>query len=271
MDAPAYNMPLVAPAFRQPPYQYNHIRRLTIVLEADPARMKRFIPEPLEYVSNRFVVWLEHRVDEHPGPTPLTFASPFDTHEASVDIPVRFRGQEGTHIPMMWVPTSEADFARAMAGRDLQGIGKKTAHFSWDERIIDNEIHAKLIRNNVNVIDVSVKLEGDPAPKPTKSPIIQVKAFPRVDGTGYDMLKVIALDKWEFNEKVSRGVKVTDLSFGESAEDPLYELRPTKIIGGIFTVWTGTVHGACGRELADLLAEQKAGAAAKTPVAAGSR
>ncbi len=271
MEAPAYNMPLVAPAFRQPPFRYNHIRRLTLVLETAPENIKRFIPEQFEYVSNRFVVWLEHRVDEHPGPTPLTFGGAFDTHEASVDIPVKFRGQEGTHIPMMWVPTSEPDFARAMAGRDLQGIGKKTAHFFWDEWIEDNVVRARLIRNNVNVIDVSVKIEGDPTPKPTKNPILQLKAFPRIDGKGYDLMKVIALDKWDFHEVWARGAKITDLSFGESAEDPLYLLRPTNIIGGTLQKWTGVVQGSCGYEVADLLAEKAEAETRRTPVAAGSR
>jgi acetoacetate decarboxylase len=256
-----FNMPLVAPAFRLPTYRYNHIRRLSIVLESEPESIKRFIPEPFEYVSNQYTVWLEHRVDEHPGPTPDAFPAPFDTWEASLDIPVSFRGLNGTHIPLMWVPATEQDFARALAGRELQGFGKKLSHFHWDERAIEGEVYARMIRNGVNVIDVHVKLTGNDVEIPTKPPYFGLKVFPRVDGTGFDLKKVTALDNWEYNAVISRGGEVVSLNFAETDEDPLYLLKPTRIVGAQLTVWTGAVHNPCGYELADLLAEEQAAAA----------
>jgi acetoacetate decarboxylase len=251
-----FNLPLAAPALRLPPYRYNHVRRVSIILETDPDRLARFIPAPLEPISNQYVVWMEHRVDQNPGPAPEYFHHPFDTYEASVDIPVRFRGEEGTHIPLMWVPTTEADFSRALAGRELQGIGKKLAHFSWDERVIDNEIVARMTRNSIDVINIHGRLtDEEPPTLPTKTPVINIKVLPRIDGTGYDLRKVVALDTWEVNTIAARAVEVLDISFGESPEDPVYELAPTRIVGGVFTVWSGSVENPCGRELADLLKE----------------
>ncbi len=260
MGQAAFNLPLAAPALRLPPYSYNHVRRISLILETEPDRLARFVPEPLEPISNQYVVWIEHRVDQNPGPAPEHFHHPFDTHEGSVDIPVRFRGQEGTHIPLMWVPTTEADFARALAGRELQGIGKKLSHFSWDERVIDNELVARMTRNNIDVIDMHVRLTDDEVPAlPTKAPVISIKVLPRIDGTGYDIKKVVALESWDVNIKAAKAVEVIDLTFGESPEDPVYELKPTKIIGGVFSVWSGTTSNPCGRELADLLAEENGG------------
>lgn len=256
MSQPPLTMPLVAPALRLPPYSYNHIRRVSLVLEADPEAVRQFIPEPLEYVTNKFVVWIEHRVDQNPSPAPVWFPQPFDTYEASLDIPCRFRGQEGTHIPLMWVPTSEADYARTLAGRELQGIGKTMAHFYWDERIIDNEVVASMTRNGVEVIKFHIRLNESEVSLPTKSPVISIKTFPRIDGKGYDLRKVVALESWNVNTLQSRGAEILSADFGVSDADPLYRLRPTADHGALFTVWHGSTDMPCGHELADLLAEE---------------
>lgn len=255
MSQPPLTMPLVAPALRLPPYSYNHIRRVSVVLEAPPEAVQQFIPEPLEYVTNKFVVWIEHRVDQQPSPAPDWFRQPFDTYEASLDIPCRFRGQEGTHIPLMWVPTSEADFARALAGRELQGIGKTMAHFYWEERIIDNEVVARLVRNGIDVVNLHIRLNGTGVNLPTKPPVIGIKTFPRIDGKGYDLRKVVALENWNVNAVQSRGAEVLSVQFGVSEADPLYRLKPTANHGALFTVWNGSTETPCGHELADLLDE----------------
>ena len=249
------NLPIVAPSYRFPPYRYNHIRRLTIVAESDIDSVRRFVPEPLECVGNRFLFWIEHRVDEDPSPTPHAFTHPFDTYEAAVEIPVRFRGTLGNYIPMMWVPVSEAEFARALAGRELQGLGKKLARFHWDERLLDDEIVARLTRNNVDLADVKVKLTGEAVELPKNSRIIGIKMIPRIDGKGYDVHKVVALEQWKIKTIASKGGRVESLNIGSSEEDPLARLRPTRVHGALFTIWSGETLQPCGRDLADLLAE----------------
>lgn len=254
-DVASFNLPLVAPALRLPPYRYNHVRRISIVLETEPERIKAILPEPLEYVGNRYVVWLEHRVDQNPGPAPAAFAQPYDTYEASVDIPVRYKDLLGTHIPMMWVPTSEADFARALAGRELQGIGKKMAHFQWDERVIDNEILATMTRNGIPVIRCHLRLGGKAVDLPTTPPVISLKVAPRIDGSGFDLKKVVALDSWDVKVARREPADVVSFEVGESDEDPLYRLKPTAVLGAMFTIWSGSTEQPCGRELADLLSD----------------
>jgi acetoacetate decarboxylase len=252
-DSTARSMPLVAPAMRLPPYGYNHVRRLSIVLEADPDALRAFIPPPLEYVSNKFVVWIEHRVDQNPSPSPDWFTHPIDTYEASVDIPVRYKGETGTTIPLMWVPATEADFARTLAGRELQGIGKTMAGFVWDERLLDDEVVAKLTRNGVDVVTMHVRLNGGDFDLPTRPPVISVKTIPSIDGRGLDVHKVVALESWNVNVTARQGVDVLAFELGESDADPLYRLNPVTVHGGLFTVWQGTTDDPCGRELDDLL------------------
>ncbi len=117
--ARAFAMPLNNPAFPRGPYKFYNREFVILSYRSDPARMRAFVPEPLEVVGD--IVHYEFiRMPDSTG-----FG---DYTESGQVIPVRFTDKDGT--------VQEGGFVHAMylddegpiaGGREIWGFPKKLA------------------------------------------------------------------------------------------------------------------------------------------------
>lgn len=240
-------MPACAPLYELPPFEYIHIRRLSIVIEADRRSISRMIPDPLLPNGETVVIWVENRVAQRgqvrgaDGTIPTT-----SSFEVSVDIPVRYGEQTGVTWALMYVPPIPGDGdARMAAGRELQGAPKKQAYITLREELLDDRVHVNVSRLGVDIISAVCKLTGKEVTMPNLDRIITVKTFPRMEDGGQDFKKVVSFT-WERNILASKGGEVEYLELGRSEVDPVYWLGPTKVHGCVFEVYTSKIQTSSG-------------------------
>jgi acetoacetate decarboxylase len=233
-----------------PPFEYLNIRRLSILYETEIDNIKRVIPNPLEPAGNKVVVWVENRVAQRgqvvnaKGEIPIT-----GSFEASVDVPVKYKNEVGITWAFMYVPPIAGDGdARMAVGREMQGAPKKLAEISLREELLDDKVFCTVSRLGVDIISSTCKLTGRKVDLPDQTKAVTVKTFPKIDGSGPEFKKVLTLF-WHRNIISSKGGDVESLELGRSEADPIYILKPMKIMGCIFEVYTGSVKGSPGYEI----------------------
>lgn len=238
MKPKSYIMPVYAPLYRMPPFEYLSMRRLNIVYETDIDNIKKVIPPPLEAAGNKVVVWVENRVAQRgqsvnaEGEVPIT-----SSMEASVDLPVRHESDVGVTWAFMYVPPVAGDGdVRMCVGREMQGAPKKMAEIQLREEVIDDRVHCRVSRLGVDLISASCKLTGKQVNVPDLSNIITVMTIPKMDGSGPEASRVIKFT-WDRKIVACKGGEVESLELGESKADPIDILKPNKIIGCVFEIY----------------------------------
>ena len=115
----AFAMPLNNPAFPRGPYKFYNREFIIVSYRSDPARMRAFVPEPLEVVDD--VVHYEFiRMPDSTG-----FG---DYTESGQVIPVRFKDKDGTVQEGGYVHAMYLDDEGPIAGgREIWGFPKKLA------------------------------------------------------------------------------------------------------------------------------------------------
>lgn len=115
-------MPIAAPLYPPPPYEFRAARQTWVVYEADPAGIAPMLPEGVRIDGDPAVcaAWACH----YP-------ASSFGPYlEAYVVVRVEVGGERFWYQPVI-VTDAEAPMA---AGREVWGYGKKLAHITWSGR-----------------------------------------------------------------------------------------------------------------------------------------
>lgn len=113
------SMPVAAPLYPPPPYEFRGARQTWVVYEADPAALTALLPEGVTPDSDPAVcaAWACHY--------PVSTFGPY--LEAYLVVRVEVAGERFWYQPVI-VTDSEAPMA---AGRELWGYGKKLAAISW--------------------------------------------------------------------------------------------------------------------------------------------
>ncbi len=112
--ARAFAMPLVNPAFPPGPYRFINREFLIITYRTDPAALAAVIPAPLE-MTDPLVKFEFIRMPDSTGFGDFT--------ESGQVIPVRFQGQPGNYVHMMYLD----DHPPLAGGREIWGFPKKLA------------------------------------------------------------------------------------------------------------------------------------------------
>jgi acetoacetate decarboxylase len=115
-------MPIAAPLYPPPPYEFRAARQTWVVYEADPAPIAPLLPEGVLIDGDPAVcaAWACHYPSSSFGPY----------LEAYVVVRVEVAGERFWYQPVI-VTDAEAPMA---AGREIWGYGKKLAHLTWSDR-----------------------------------------------------------------------------------------------------------------------------------------
>lgn len=120
--ADAASMPVAAPLYPAPPYEFRGARQTWVVYEADPDALAPYLPAGVRPDSDPAVcaAWACHY--------PTSTFGPY--LEAYLVVRVEVAGQRYWYQPVI-VTDAEAPMA---AGRELWGYGKKLAHLTWSDQ-----------------------------------------------------------------------------------------------------------------------------------------
>jgi acetoacetate decarboxylase len=176
--AKAFAMPLNNPAFPRGPYKFYNREFIILSYRTDPARMRAFVPEPLEVVGD--IVHYEFiRMPDSTG-----FG---DYTESGQVIPVRFTDKDGT--------VQEGGFVHAMylddegpiaGGREIWGFPKKlaTPKVSHENETLVCTLHfGSVLCATATMGYKHAELDLEPIRKGLSRPNFMIKIIPHVDCT----------------------------------------------------------------------------------------
>src|ERR1700761_2293932 len=178
--AKAFAMPLNNPAFPRGPYKFYNREFIILSYRSDPARMRAFVPEPLEVVGD--IVHYEFiRMPDSTG-----FG---DYTESGQVIPVRFTHPDGT--------VEEGGFVHAMylddegpiaGGREIWGFPKKLARpklgVDGNDTLLGTLDYGtqRIATGTMGYKHRMIDIEAERA-KLADTPNYLLKVIPHVDGT----------------------------------------------------------------------------------------
>ena len=236
-----FSMPAANPLYPGPPWFFRG-HSLTILYESDPKVLREMLPEPLEPDARNLVT-----IDAQymPWSFPLGPCS-----ESGVYIAARYKDKAGSYCPFMFMD-SDASIA---AGREVYGYPKKLAKISLcfgghplnsmtpDIGPVGGEIMTGVVsRCGISLLKISAALiekgrtdEFLPG-FPLGGNHINLRVIPNVDGK--PLIRQLTLVEYRAPEDF----KVTEawrgpatISFEESPSDPVYKLRPVRILGAVY-------------------------------------
>ncbi len=230
-------MPIAAPLYPPPPYEFRAARQTWVVYEADPAPIAALLPDGVRIDGDPAMcaAWACHY--------PVSSFGPY--LEAYVVVRVEVAGERFWYQPVI-VTDAEAPMA---AGREVWGYGKKLAHLTWSEQgsggpgteqlvmTVERPVGLRLMTLSMlpeRMVDGSELSTLEAAePLPTLShrviPAAEAGRAPLVD-------ELIAVDVRPRSHRGAdgrlelwRGRGAVELGSG-SASDPWHVFRPTRVL-----------------------------------------
>ena len=218
----AFTMPDRAPLYVPPPYPYRGVRKLSVFCRANPAGIRRALPQPLETVSDVIELFVMRAPDA---------GWLGDYSEGGVVIPCRYKGVTGGHVAYEYVSSDDS----LCVGREIWGYPKKMAEVAFEESSAG--IRGLVGRRGTTLIDLAFAPGGTPfAGRPKLLPRLQMKRFARVDGRGFDMNQII-LNDFRKPEVLETRAGSATARLGSRHDDPLEELGPMEVLGAEFAVF----------------------------------
>lgn len=221
-----YSLPLGSPAYQPPPYLggegSNPSELIFIEFEANEEAVRHELPEPLEYVSSRCLLWL--------GDPTLAPGNYGPYHEGAIIIPAKYKDKIGATVPYIWTESDEA----LLIGRELYGFPKMICD---SERLRTNAgtISGAIHRHNRTLIDAEVTLErkANKNELPIIGPyLFLVRKFPSPDPNHRPIRQLIQLEQ-PFSV-LEAWVGRCSLEFGNSSQFRLRDFGPRKALRGFF-------------------------------------
>jgi acetoacetate decarboxylase len=221
-----YSLPLGSPAYQSPPYfggeGLNLSELIFIEFEANEEAIRHEIPEPLEYVSSKCLLWL--------GDPTLAPGNYGPYHEGAILVPVKYKDKMGATIPYIWTESDEA----MLIGRELYGFPKMICtkeRLSINAGTISGAIH----RGDRILLSAEVTLErrADRKELPAVGPyLFLVRKFPSPDPERKPIRQLVQV-KQPFTVMEAWAGR-SSLEFGNSSQFRLKELGPKKVLRGFF-------------------------------------
>ena len=219
---PANGIPISAPLYNEPPYQYRGGNSLICVFRANPEALELLVPEPLKCLPGGLVYGWQNQ---------FRAVGLGAYHEAMISIPVEFRGMPGQYTSYLYLDSDSA----IAAGREIYGFPKKFARFS----VCDSEdvMTRTTERGGIDLFKLSVQFS-----RPGKAedlaalanPIYNLKIIPSVQrGAPPDVYQLTAMTLE--NVIIHRVVEGSaTVEFGKSPADPLSLLQPLEVLKGLY-------------------------------------
>ena len=200
-----------------PPWEHD-FRTLAVHCAVDEASLRPFIPAPLELISDRIqvaVMRFDCQVPERLY------------YDAAVIAMVRYKNVTGGFWPFAYNSTDQA-----MSGtREIWGYNMKLADMEITEGAARFEATTR--RLGKTIISVSMNPTGEDFETLDMFPRLFLKLTPDADSAEGVRRSVIKMDTRP--EVQSHTTGTGEVAFEPSADDPLHELKITKIFGASFT------------------------------------
>lgn len=173
------SMPAFSPYYPPPPVRYRNARFQFVFFRADVAAVDRVLPACLEPAEDGYCVAIG---------ISIPWASSYGAFDESVlTVKCTFRGETGYFAPVAFLNSRSS----IPAGREIYGTPKVFAEFEcgMDERVAYTD--TRLAGASVLAIRSTFHREARVEELPDLTPSWRLKAIPRVDGRGADVLQLI--------------------------------------------------------------------------------
>lgn len=213
-------LPEYSPLYQPLPYHYKDYHKISAYCRGHKEAIQKFLPQSFEYVSDVFEIFILNNEN-------IDGLSPYA--EGGIVIPCRYKDQVGAYMAFEYVNTDES----LCAGREIWGYPKKLAEVTYQEKE-DGTIRGTIVRKGKIIIDLTFQPEEREVNPPQLFPRLIVKRMPRADRYGTDMDQVI-LNEFTNTQIHQRQTGQVNVNWEHSPYDPLAELGPVEVLGGIFT------------------------------------
>jgi len=247
-------MPVYPPTTKPAPPYYFKGYTLTIFYEADPKVLREMLPEPLEPAPSNLVT-----IDAQylPWSFPCGPCS-----EGGVYIAAKYKDITADYCPFMFMDSDVGVYG----GREIYGYPKEMGNisltfgglplqhgFSSSPHSLPggkelmtgvvNRCGVDLYKINVALVEKGKLDDSEIVPGVPRLPAkhIVLKMIPNVDGK--PLIRQLNLVPLEQGNVLEEWRGPATISFEESPADPIYKLRPVKILGGVYQhveIWLGT-------------------------------
>lgn len=235
------NMPMQAPLIPDPfvPYRCPDNATLSIVCRTDRAVLERYLaPTAFAPAGDLYLVY----VSDFSNCDKVPFM------DGGIMVPVTYDGRDGATYLFEY----EDNDAAIAAGRDLWGYPKKHGELSLTRE--GNGVAGSIIRRGTEILNITCDLANPvDLPAVTTAPHFNTHIQPGPDGRVLSRRIIERDTSPDFQLKSTETGRATVELAGLPA-DPLHELRPREIIGGIYTVgdFFATEENGWGRTIAEL-------------------
>ena len=200
-----------------PPWEHD-FRTLAVHCQADEASLSRFIPAPFELASTRIQVAVMRFDCQVPRRL---------YYDAALVVLVSYKGITGGFWPFSYNSTDQA-----MSGtREIWGYNMKLSDMEITET--DDRITGTTSRLGKKIISVAMTPTGKAVETVDMFPRLFLKAIPAQAHPGGARTSVIKMDPRPAPQTHLTGTG--EVSFEPSEDDPLHEVKITKIFGATFT------------------------------------
>lgn len=205
-------MPFFSPYFPLPPAIYRGVKMQMISFRADPAAVASYVPEGFSPADDGRCLAL--------GLTVPWCGSYGSFEEAVIYVRCEWRKQIGDLCLIAYLNSRSS----IPAGREIYGTPKVAAEvtFSLDERVIVTDV--TLAGAKVLSLRSTAHRPAAISELPRIAPAWRIKAIPRIDGDGWDVLQLV--DAAPAAKDVTIHHACTGDAVIELAPSPIYDLSP---------------------------------------------
>jgi len=235
-------MPFGHPYYPPLPSTYRDVRCQYVFFDTDPAAVARFLPKPLEASPDGACVAIGILVPF------CTAYGPFN--EACLMLKVRFQGNEGWYIPIIWHDGP----AGIAAGREIYGAPKVYA--SLDIQLDGPTMRTVVSVGGVHAITIASTLDepSPPGAMPSLAPDLRLKVIPRADGPGAALKQLIDASGASQDVTIAASFRGRGtVTFGKAPLTNFTSLEPRSYGGAFFD--ESSFREGYGRIVYDYLAE----------------
>ncbi|MBI5118958.1 acetoacetate decarboxylase family protein [Candidatus Poribacteria bacterium] len=228
-----HSTPVHAPLYPEGIRTNKRFELIQVLMKPNPEKAAALIPEPLEPEAEPLaaVIVANYRFVTNIGPY----------REAIVNITARYKGEPVAYTAYIYVD-SDASLA---GGRERFGHPKKMAELTLSQ---DCEVvRGTCTRRGFKIVDAAVCIYRDANMEHVlMRPLYQLKVVPQPDVNAQADISLVKTwqEDLEFHEMLGGPATV---SFERSPADPIYQLEPAEIIGGVYVV--GSLKGPYGEEV----------------------
>ncbi|MBI3942278.1 MAG: acetoacetate decarboxylase family protein [Chloroflexi bacterium] len=218
-----YGMPGHRPYIPPLPTFYKNVNTIMVFFRADPARLRAYLPEPLEPAADGLCMAF--------GLNVLFCSSYGPFHEAGVQIKVDFRGQPAFFVSHLYLDNVPA----ICSGRERWGAPKEYAQVTWETH--QNLVVCSTVKDGVTIMTMTTDL-GEPAQPEELPPLLpsyRLKVIPKADGPGAAIKQLVTAAPVDVVVHLRHRCTGT-VAFGGSANSDLRPLAPIEEVGASYQI-----------------------------------